>query len=455
MPTCVAARRRCSAGSSAGQPTTTGSGSHWPGYASRRTRADFSTSRQIRAGDGGQPAAQVVDLARRPARWRSAARPPAPRPPPRRGCPASGRRPPSRCGALGLELGRQVRHDATFSATLPGPTGSACDTVGAETRISWTRALVGDGGERRGDHAGGLAGLAGPPARRGRASPCCAGPGRTCRPGTRWSVPTPATRCPGCCAAGWRRSTVPVTPGPHGELFLGPRRAATRPYAAPAGALPAVRPGPGARRPAAPRPAGAVPAGGRVRRRRPGTPSTLLRAYRMLDQQLRDHAPLLSRCVDGVLDAGRGHGRGRRHRRRARAARRPARRYAFADGTFDDLGSPAAPPDAGADDQRAVEPPVRLGRPTSPSPPRAAPAARAGPLGPRGRAYRADLRRCRPVRGGPGRPRMLATGELRRAAGVDRASRDVRPPGTRAGILSRHSGDPAAGHGSAGCAPGV
>jgi hypothetical protein len=71
---------------------------------------------------------------------------------------------------------------------------------------------------------------------------------------------------------------------------------------------------------------------------------TLLRAYRVLDQQLRDHAGLLSRCerddltpgavtvsVAGIVDV-----------RELLAAQET--RYAFAEGSFDDIGSRSAPP---------------------------------------------------------------------------------------------------------------
>lgn len=137
--------------------------------------------------------------------------------------------------------------------------------------------------------------------------------------------------------------TVPVTPGPHGELFLGPG---------------APQPGRTLRRLVlSPLFARAKSQGGRLRRdqRVPfrlvvefaganRDAEVLLRAYRMLDQQLRDHAALLSRCegdeltpgavtvsVSGIVDV------------RELLACQPVR-YAFADGSFDDLGSHAAPP---------------------------------------------------------------------------------------------------------------
>jgi hypothetical protein len=137
--------------------------------------------------------------------------------------------------------------------------------------------------------------------------------------------------------------TVPVMPGPHGELFLGPG---------------APQPGRTLRRLVlSPLFARARTHGGRLRRdqRVPfrlvvefaganRDAETLLRAYRMLDQQLRDHASLLSRCdggelvpgavtvtVSGIVDV------------RELLAAQPLR-YAFADGTFDDVGSYTAPP---------------------------------------------------------------------------------------------------------------
>jgi hypothetical protein len=136
--------------------------------------------------------------------------------------------------------------------------------------------------------------------------------------------------------------TVPVTPGPHGELFLGPG---------------APRPGRTLRRLVlSPLFARVRGRGGRLCRDQrvpfrlvvefagPNRDAdALLRAYRMLDQQLRDHAGLLSRCdggrlvpgavtvtVSGIVDV------------RELLAVQPLR-YAFADGNFDDLGSHAAP----------------------------------------------------------------------------------------------------------------
>ncbi|GGQ42611.1 PI-PLC domain-containing protein [Couchioplanes azureus] len=137
--------------------------------------------------------------------------------------------------------------------------------------------------------------------------------------------------------------SVRVRPGPHGELYLGPG---------------VPRPGRTLRRLVlSPLFARAKARGGRLCRdqRVPfrliveftgptRDAETLLRAYRMLDQQLRDHAPLLSRCVDGKLDAGAVTVTvaGIVDARELLATERE--RYAFADGSFDDIGSVAAPP---------------------------------------------------------------------------------------------------------------
>jgi hypothetical protein len=137
--------------------------------------------------------------------------------------------------------------------------------------------------------------------------------------------------------------TVPVRPGPRGELFIGPG---------------APQPGRTLRRLVlSPLLARAKGGGGRLARdqRVPfrlvveftgstRDAETLLRAYRMLDQQLRDHAPLLSRCIDGRLEAGAVTVTvaGIVDVRELLAGQR--RRYAFADGTFDDIGRRSAPP---------------------------------------------------------------------------------------------------------------
>jgi hypothetical protein len=137
--------------------------------------------------------------------------------------------------------------------------------------------------------------------------------------------------------------TVPVRPGPRGELFVGhrdpePGRTLRRLVLAPL----FERAGSG---------------GGRLRRDQSlpfrlviefagpdRDPETLLRAYRMLDRQLRDRATLLSRCVGGLLEPGAVtvSVAGIIDVRQVLADQRE--RYVFADGGFDDVGDPAAPP---------------------------------------------------------------------------------------------------------------
>ena len=148
---------------------------------------------------------------------------------------------------------------------------------------------------------------------------------------------------PGVLRAGLGGLTVPVTPGPHGELFLGPG---------------GPQPGRTLRRLVlSPLFARVKRYGGRLATAQqvpfrlvvefigPNRDvDTLLHAYRTLDRQLRDHASLLSRCdrdelvpgavtvsVAGIVDV-----------RELLAGQRV--RYAFAEGTFDDVGSHAAPP---------------------------------------------------------------------------------------------------------------
>jgi hypothetical protein len=137
--------------------------------------------------------------------------------------------------------------------------------------------------------------------------------------------------------------TVPVAPGPHGELFLGPG---------------APQPGRTLRRLVlSPLFARARSRGGRLTRDQQvpfrlvvefagasRDAETLLRAYRMLDQQLRDHASLLSHCDNGRLVPGAVTVAvaGIVDVRELLSAQ--TLRYAFADGTFDDIGSHAAPP---------------------------------------------------------------------------------------------------------------
>jgi hypothetical protein len=155
--------------------------------------------------------------------------------------------------------------------------------------------------------------------------------------------PADADPLPAVLRRGLGGLTVPATPGPHGELFLGPG---------------APQPGRTLRRLVlSPLLARARSRGGRLANDQQvpfrlvveftgpvRDAETLLRAYRMLDQQLRDHATLLSHCDDGrlvpgavtvsvtgIVDA------------RELLAAQPLR-YTFADGTFDDIGSHAAPP---------------------------------------------------------------------------------------------------------------
>jgi hypothetical protein len=148
---------------------------------------------------------------------------------------------------------------------------------------------------------------------------------------------------PGVLRLGLAGMTVRVAPGPHGELFLGPG---------------GPQPGRTLRRLIlAPLFTRARAAGGRLwpDQRAPfrlvvefgGTsrdPRALLHAYRVLDRQLQDHSALLSRCRDGVLAPGAVTVTvtGVIDVRELLAAQ--AERYAFADGTFDDLGSRSAPP---------------------------------------------------------------------------------------------------------------
>ena len=148
---------------------------------------------------------------------------------------------------------------------------------------------------------------------------------------------------PGVLQRGLAGLTVPVRPGPHGELFIGPG---------------APQPGRTLRRLVlGPLLARAEARGGRLcdDQRVPfrlvvefvgpaRDADTLLRAYRMLDQQLRDHAPLLSRCLGGRLEPGAVTVAvtGVVDVRELLAAQRD--RYAFAEGTFDDIGSRSAPP---------------------------------------------------------------------------------------------------------------
>jgi hypothetical protein len=190
--------------------------------------------------------------------------------------------------------------------------------------------------------AGGLAGLA------GTAGAVSAGTALLRRPGphlaTAHAIADPGDIDPlrGALRLSMGGLTVPVTPGPHGELFLGPG---------------SPRPGQTLRRLVlSPLFARAGSNGGRLfgDQQVPfrlvveftgadRDAETLLRAYRMLDQQLRDHAALLSHCDDGKLVPGAVtvSVTGIVDVRELLAAQR--KRYAFADGSFDDLGSHSAP----------------------------------------------------------------------------------------------------------------
>ncbi|MFC4067219.1 hypothetical protein [Actinoplanes subglobosus] len=148
---------------------------------------------------------------------------------------------------------------------------------------------------------------------------------------------------PGVLRLGLAGMTARVVPGPHGELFLGPGepqpgRTLRRLVLAPLFAR--ARAGGGRLWPDQRVPFRLVVEFGGASR----DPEALLRAYRMLDRQLQDHAGLLSRwrnglltpgavtvTVTGVIDV------------RELLAAQPDR-YAFADGSFDDLGSRSAPP---------------------------------------------------------------------------------------------------------------
>ncbi|WP_041834485.1 hypothetical protein [Actinoplanes sp. N902-109] len=137
--------------------------------------------------------------------------------------------------------------------------------------------------------------------------------------------------------------TVPARPGPHGELFLGPGnpqpgRTLRRLVLAPLFARIRARGGRLCRDQRVPFRL-VVEFTGPVR-----DAEMLLRAYRMLDQQLRDHAPLLSRSVAGELESGAVTVSiaGIVDVRELLAGQE--QRFAFAEGSFDDIGNPAAPP---------------------------------------------------------------------------------------------------------------
>ena len=148
---------------------------------------------------------------------------------------------------------------------------------------------------------------------------------------------------PGVLRRGLAGLTVPVRPGPHGELFLGsgplqPGRTLRRMVLSPLFARAKARGGRLCRDQRVPFRL-VVEITGPTR-----DADALLRAYRMLDQQLRDHAPLLSRCIDGRLEPGAVTVAitGIVDVRDLLAAQQ--RRYAFVDGSFDDIGTASAPP---------------------------------------------------------------------------------------------------------------
>lgn len=148
---------------------------------------------------------------------------------------------------------------------------------------------------------------------------------------------------PAVLRAGLAGLTVAVRPGPHGELFLGhgepqPGRTLRRLVLSPLLARARSR-------------GGELCAGQQVPFRLvvefvgpDRDQGTLLRAYRLLDTQLRDHAPVLSRCVGRLLEPGAVTVAitGIVDARGLLATQHE--RYAFADGSFDDLGTPDVPP---------------------------------------------------------------------------------------------------------------
>jgi hypothetical protein len=135
--------------------------------------------------------------------------------------------------------------------------------------------------------------------------------------------------------------TVPVRPGPGGELLVGPldpRRTLRNLVLGPLFDRARAR---GGRL----RPDQSVPFRLVVQFVGPERDAdTLLRAYHRLDGHLREHAPLLSRYMGGLLEPGAVtvSVTGTVDVRGVLAAQRE--RYVFAEGTFDDLGVRAAPP---------------------------------------------------------------------------------------------------------------
>ena len=190
---------------------------------------------------------------------------------------------------------------------------------------------------------GGLAGLAGTAGAVSVGSVLARRPGPYQPSGHAIAAPTAVDPLPEVLRRGLGGLTVPVTPGPRGELFLGaggpqPGRTLRRLVLTPLFARAKSNGGRLAREQQVPFRLVVEFAGANREA------ETLLRAYRMLDQQLRDHAALLSRCdddtpvpgavtvsVSGIVDV-----------RELLATQR--KRYAFADGTFDDIGTTSAPP---------------------------------------------------------------------------------------------------------------
>lgn len=137
--------------------------------------------------------------------------------------------------------------------------------------------------------------------------------------------------------------TVAVRPGPHGELYLGsgdprPGRTLRRLVLSPLLSRARDR-------------GGVLCHDQRVPFRLviefagPGRDAgTLLQAYRLLDSQLREHAPVLSRCVGTVLEPGAVTVAitGIVDVRELLAGQHE--RYAFVDGSFGDIGSRGSPP---------------------------------------------------------------------------------------------------------------
>jgi hypothetical protein len=190
--------------------------------------------------------------------------------------------------------------------------------------------------------AGGVAGLAGVAGAVSMGSKLLRRPGPYLPAGHAIAAEKDVDPLPEVLRLGLGGLSVPVTPGPHGELFLGPGgpqpgRTLRRLVLTPLFARARSRGGRLA-------PEQQVPFRLVVEFVGPNREAeTLERAYRMLDQQLRDHGSLLSHCdgdtlvpgavtvaVAGIVDV-----------RELLATER--KRYAFAEGTFDDIGSPSAP----------------------------------------------------------------------------------------------------------------